>query len=349
MPHAPHLIWGHDERSLYGARKDFRENLFSVFIDNINPQTDIECLWGVLKVFGRVRDIYLSPKHNFRRSRFTFIRFETKEESEKVADAVKGMHVYGWPLSAKLVKHNWTSQRSEAKQGARPLQEKHIGRGRAECLLSEVSQNHSFVEVVRGTRFVGKAERKNALLTMSWKRQALDWLSRCAIGSLKEFSLVSNVNKRLKNRDFSFSSHYVGDRNILWCFDSEVEKEGFIRNRFFRDDCFTRMDNWSEKWTLKGKLVCETVSRIRHDKGKLLLDISQTCNGFRDIQVETEEKSFTVKLEIDTTPVSWTWLNRSLDLEKYILQEDRTASSENRHLSLDFNFQEHRFSDKTNL
>ncbi|KAI9191723.1 hypothetical protein LWI28_012558 [Acer negundo] len=78
---------------------------------------------------------------------------------------------------------------------------------------------------------------------------------RCAIGSLKEFSSLSSVNRRLSNKDYPFTSSYVGDKSILWCFDSVIEKEGFIRIRFFWDDYFTSMSNWSEKWIPKGKLA----------------------------------------------------------------------------------------------
>ena len=100
---------------------------------------------------------------------------------------------------------------------------------------SEVSYNLSFVDAVRGPRMDLKYERKGALLSMSWRKhkQNSDRLSNCAIGSLKEFSFVSNVNKRLRDKDYSFSSSYIGDRSILWQFDSEIEKIGFIRNPFF--------------------------------------------------------------------------------------------------------------------
>ena len=46
----------------HSTRADFRDRLFSVFVDNINPTVDQEGMWGMLKPFGRIRDIYLSPR-----------------------------------------------------------------------------------------------------------------------------------------------------------------------------------------------------------------------------------------------------------------------------------------------
>ncbi|KAK1564708.1 hypothetical protein Q3G72_009746 [Acer saccharum] len=41
------------------------------------------------------------------------------------------------------------------------------------------------------------------------------WLSRCDVGTLKEFTNVSNVNLHLSSRGFAFSSAYLGDKFIL--------------------------------------------------------------------------------------------------------------------------------------
>ena len=94
-------------------------------------------------------------------------------------------------------------------------------------------------------------------MSISWKslRSNEEWLSRCAIGILKDFSSVSSVNSRLSSRDFPFSSHYLGDKSILWCFESSMDKEGFIKNRFFWGDCFSSMIGWSDKMVPKGKLA----------------------------------------------------------------------------------------------
>ena len=72
-------------------------------------------------------------------------------------------------------------------------------------------------------------------LTMFWSGHQREehWLRRCAVGVLKTFSKVDSVNDRLESRGFKFTSHFVGTKSVLWCFESEIDKEGFINNRFF--------------------------------------------------------------------------------------------------------------------
>ncbi|KAK3226180.1 hypothetical protein Dsin_006042 [Dipteronia sinensis] len=106
----------HGERKHSTRRKDFRENLFSIFIDNVNPKVNVACLWEVFKVFGRVREFFLSTQKGARQSCFAFIRFDSLEEASKVANKVDGMHVYGWPIRAKIAEYGWKSRNIQEKR-----------------------------------------------------------------------------------------------------------------------------------------------------------------------------------------------------------------------------------------
>ena len=57
---------GYEDRKTFAGRKDFRDNLVFIFIDNLYPKVDVACLWGVFKVFGRVRDVFLSSQNRSR-------------------------------------------------------------------------------------------------------------------------------------------------------------------------------------------------------------------------------------------------------------------------------------------
>ncbi|KAK2636976.1 hypothetical protein Ddye_031768 [Dipteronia dyeriana] len=93
--------WNSD-RVGWGVRKDFRENLVSVFVGNINPVVDSASLWGIFKPFGKVRDVFLSSNTNLRQSCYAFIRFESIEETNKAAQREDGMQIYRWPIRAKV-------------------------------------------------------------------------------------------------------------------------------------------------------------------------------------------------------------------------------------------------------
>ncbi|KAK2642939.1 hypothetical protein Ddye_024702 [Dipteronia dyeriana] len=49
-------------------------------------------IWGIFKPHGKVRDVFLSVKNNDQRNAYAFIRFETKEEANRVVRKVDGMH-----------------------------------------------------------------------------------------------------------------------------------------------------------------------------------------------------------------------------------------------------------------
>ena len=87
---------------------------------------------------------------------------------------------------------------------------------------------------------------KKNILSMSWDTNIYDdnWLNKCAVGVLKKFANVSSVNHRLSLRGFSFSSVYLGDKSIVWCFDSKDDREAFVSNNFFWEDCFSSMLRW---------------------------------------------------------------------------------------------------------
>ena len=101
-------------------------------------------------------------------------------------------------------------------------------------------------------------------LTMSWIKNQRDsvWLHKCAVGVLKAFSNVSSVNSKLRTRGFSFSSAFLGEKTVLWFFETEIDKEGFIKNRFFWEDCFVSMQDWTDSFLPKSRLawvICKGV------------------------------------------------------------------------------------------
>lgn len=61
----------------------------------------------IKKDCGLVRDIHLSSKLRNRRSCYAFVRFATLDEAERVARITNGMHVYGWPILAKVANLDW--------------------------------------------------------------------------------------------------------------------------------------------------------------------------------------------------------------------------------------------------
>ncbi|KAK3219527.1 hypothetical protein Dsin_013497 [Dipteronia sinensis] len=102
--------------SRHEGNRDFRENLFSIFVDNLNSKVDVACLWEIFKSFGRVRDVFLSSKSTSRGKCFSFIRFESLEEARRVAENVNGKSVYGWLINSKVAAFGWKNRRKDSEK-----------------------------------------------------------------------------------------------------------------------------------------------------------------------------------------------------------------------------------------
>ncbi|KAK3199334.1 hypothetical protein Dsin_022749 [Dipteronia sinensis] len=204
----------------------------------------------------------------------------------------------------------------------------------------------SFVEVVEGgTGHDGKVQEKVETIHWKGKYEDSEWLSKCAVGVLNQFSSISSVNERLDVRDFRFSSIYLGGRRILWCFETKSECEGFIRNSFFWKDCFLSMERWSDSfinnvrvawvncWGVPLSSWCsafftrmgrsfgdpihiedDTILRRRMDRGRILMLLPIDQVGPSKIQVVINRVIYEVKLEEDPIPISVSWIDNFLDL-----------------------------------
>ncbi|KAK3219523.1 hypothetical protein Dsin_013493 [Dipteronia sinensis] len=342
----------------WGRRKDFREGLFSIFIDNLNPNMDLLGLWCFFKPFGKVRDVFLASKKSSRRSCFGFIRFETIEEATKVVKMVNDMLVHGLLLRAKLALYGWKSRRlsvykEDGVHGMEELSMESREEGLGRSHNANFEENKSFVDVMTRNQKCSAgdvADVGEKVIDMSWNsnNNEKEWLSRCAVGTLREFTDVSSVNRRLRSRGFSFSLKYLWDKFILWVFESKFERESFIYNRFFWDDKFSSMVRWSDSinpqnrlawidcfgvsrfwnvdffiqigWLLGEPLLVEedTLFKKRFDRGRVLvlIPLNQSCPN--KIKVTVGNGSFCVKISevsslVDSLASSHnSWLERIL-------------------------------------
>lgn len=71
---------------------------------------------------------------------------------------------------------------------------------------------------------------------------------------MKDFNDLHATNSKLRDRGYMFSSTFLGGKSIAWSFDSELEKDGFIRNSFFWRDNFSSMSKWRDTPTSSDRL-----------------------------------------------------------------------------------------------
>ncbi|KAI9164681.1 hypothetical protein LWI28_000238 [Acer negundo] len=136
----------------YKRRKYFRENLVSIFVDNLHFKVDTMCIWRIFKPFGKVKDVYLIGVNENIKKGYASLRFGTIKEAKKVAGLTHGIHVYGWLISVKMAEYGWNRRRS-------PRQSKWdrtVVVGTRRAAVREVSRHQwrkeetlSYVEVVK--------------------------------------------------------------------------------------------------------------------------------------------------------------------------------------------------------
>ncbi|KAK1553806.1 hypothetical protein Q3G72_003857 [Acer saccharum] len=255
---------------------------------------------------------------------------------------VNGMHVYSWPIQAKVAAYGWSNRRTLV--AAKPSQSG--AKGGQKVPVVHIEKQRSFVEVVEGkSASTGKTEEK--LVTFHWKGRNEDeaWLRNCAVGTLKNFSSVSKVNQRLEDRGFFFSSSFMGGNRMLWRFETEIDREGFIMNSFFWADCFKSMDRWSDKFINNARVVwvdcwgvplsswsseffnclgqrfgvplCieeDTILKRRVDRGRMLMSIPLDKDCPKKIKIFFKGEAKIVSLIEDQNPTSLSWIEEVLEI-----------------------------------
>ncbi|KAK3199925.1 hypothetical protein Dsin_023340 [Dipteronia sinensis] len=228
-------------------------------------------------------------------------------------------------------------------------------RTEAKGLKGKFTGRHSYAEVVKDDWWKMEAgnagtskivQEELASLLLDGKVSERKWLERSAVGVLIDFSNIVRVQQRLHDRGFVFTSRYMGGKAILWSFESELDREGFIRNSFFWKDTFISMEKWSEKlaWQVRpvwisisgfplnywnksffqklgsslGDLLLierDTLLRRRLDRGNLLVALREDCLSSNRLKVMDGSKSLYVSLQQEVFPVDYEWLEGELGLK----------------------------------
>ncbi|KAK0591464.1 hypothetical protein LWI29_002331 [Acer saccharum] len=264
------------------------------------------------------------------------------------------MDLHGPDKEAKITepdvaKHDWNNRRKVFK---RPVDIKEVQEDRRGDYGNVSSDNRSFAEVVEGRKkgmVANRGSEGGNICSMNWKdkQESFDWLDRCAVGVLRNFSSMASVNRKLTNRGFCFSSAYLGDKCVVWEFESRIDYDDFIRNHYIWKECFSLMVHWTDSvipksrlvwlncvgislqcwsesffrkvgWTLGEPLVVdnEIVMRCRLEKGRLLALIPVGAIVPSKIKVLENNQSFEFWIFEDPIPVNQSWLMKHLDLKK---------------------------------
>ncbi|KAI9156951.1 hypothetical protein LWI28_014588 [Acer negundo] len=275
---------------------------------------------------------------------------------------VNGMHVYGWPISSKVAITDWDKRRKDGtsllgrnqrgadrSKGTRDSSTSLDVRGKGYQTFVSNSER-SYAEAVYGHQNYdqfrdSKKADKNVKISWLERKEEREWISRCAIGTLYVFSNYDGARKRLKDRGYSVKTSYLGDNHILWCFETKTDRDGFLANRFFWEDCFSSMNKWNVSYISKSKLVwiecyeiplfcwnsnfflklggivgesllveVDTAMKKSLDRGRVLVLKDPPQEVPHLIKIQKDHGIFPVKLSKDQIPVDISWVKQHLGI-----------------------------------
>jgi hypothetical protein len=260
------------------------------------------------------------------------------------------MHVFGWPITAKVANLEWKKRNmhKEWSQRRRNVDVKPpVG-------PSKDFSGQSYTEIVKeainrddNTKSSGIQKKER----MYWDNGQCDtsWLEFSVVRVLKSFSDISKVIKDMLNRKIYFNFYYLGDKNVLWTFRSKKYMDEFTRNKTVWRDFFSSVGGWSAAITPQSRLSwvefrgipldcwCEdffkrlgwaigeplmiekdTLDRSNLVSGRVLVLIPYNHKCPQVVKVDTRRSSFLVSIWEDPTPIGYSnilgWLG--LDWEE---------------------------------
>ncbi|KAK4847470.1 hypothetical protein QYF36_002280 [Acer negundo] len=164
-------------------------------------------------------------------------------------------------------------------------------------------------------------------------------------GTLRRFDKVSRTNQWLLNRGFAFKSSYLGDKFILWRFDSEQACLTFINNHFLWEDNFLDMEEWSTRVVVKARpmwinflrvpmchwnsdfffqmgreigdpllIDVDTILKRNLHVGRMLVLIKHGSSCPKHIRVKEAKGTFMLAVEKGSSSTTLQWIENFLEL-----------------------------------
>ncbi|KAK0602975.1 hypothetical protein LWI29_000066 [Acer saccharum] len=266
-----------------------------------------------------------------------------------------------------MVNEGRTSQRRGSISGHAVIQRDRVA-GKKNNRVPKSLHGTSYAKVAKGVDTVVNSKgtmEEEIMEVMKWDEKSSDdsWLKCCAVGVLKKFADVQSVIKGLLDNNIQSSSYYLGDKNILWVFNTTKERDISIRNKFLWEDYFSSVGLWTNAitprtrlswlefrgillncwckeffmrlgWAVGEPLVVEeeTLNKLVLNRGRVLvlLPFGLKCPG--SIKVVSGSRSFPVSVREDSTPINPAWISWRLGIDDIFVSDSSFPDhNEDRH------------------
>ncbi|CAM8951054.1 unnamed protein product [Rhodiola kirilowii] len=238
-------------REMGGVRRDpvgirfFREELFSVFVDNIPKENDGAWLRRLFNQEGKTRDVFIPTRERRgSRSRFGFVRFQTLEEAKAAVrrwngtPAGRGVLVVmladkdGKAAVQSVEKGGWSSKADGPRGEAisklwRPMR-----------MAEELALNDPL-----------KHQPRRRRIALNSIQSTVDWLRCCLVADLRSIVPVSQLQEELENSELKFNKVFsMGGKRMLVHFNSLEDLEVCLSKKcpIFRRR-FSNIQKWEDE------------------------------------------------------------------------------------------------------
>ncbi|XVF77530.1 hypothetical protein PTKIN_Ptkin14bG0052100 [Pterospermum kingtungense] len=271
--------------------KDWRDSLFTVFIDRLSIRVSRSILWELFNHYGKVVDVFLPSKysHQFKRIRFTFVRYKLEAEMHRAIQMANGTVVDGFCVTVKKASIGW-GERSRYGSFRDHIKKKSSSMQLTKQGYEVVIDNHTYKEVLAGStsqkpqgmkepvHIIDEGLREVVLMQKHQKlaeeRAALEkvggdvtfnlfipsnnleWLHLCAIGTLKEGCDCDTISKGLREVGYKAQVCPMGGLSVLLRFDSVDNLRSFLKNySSVYDFWFVEVKQWCKSCLIRKILI----------------------------------------------------------------------------------------------
>ncbi|XVE84838.1 hypothetical protein DITRI_Ditri17bG0044800 [Diplodiscus trichospermus] len=165
--------------------KDWRANLFTVFVDNLSRRVSKSALWKAFGAYGGVVDVFIASSPKGRRHKettFAFVRNTYGTEMQRAAERGNHRLVDGRHILVKMASFGWKEKKGDVVIG---YIKANVGRK----IRDANPQQDGIIAVERNSST--RECSTEIIFDLDILSNEMEWWDRCAIGQVKD---PSNMN-----------------------------------------------------------------------------------------------------------------------------------------------------------
>ncbi|XVE88157.1 hypothetical protein DITRI_Ditri19aG0045700 [Diplodiscus trichospermus] len=262
--------------------RDWRENLFSVFVGNLSYRVSKSALKDVFDLYGIVRDVFIGAHRSWRCHKgitFVLVRYRTLAEMQRVIREGNNRHIDGWNIRVKEASFGWEDTDHFGKM-LKGLAGSNVYIGcNGQSKTASYKNHRSYRDVVLGTcmkTFCTEQEVLEPLLENSFKpsrnnpssdykedlifdstlpQEEMEWLDRCAVGQIKNDAKVDSIREVFRGANIACLVSPMGEVTVALMFESKQDMF------FIMKDAKELFDEWLEDlWPMDKTIVSRKIA-----------------------------------------------------------------------------------------